>query len=185
MNILLVDDEEAYRSTLGASIEAEGYQVATAENARSALEVSRGFPPDLLVVDWMLRNSLDGLEVARKLQESAPDLKTILITGYPSSSLRSRARDDGVLAFLEKPFSLDDLLAAIRRAEDARRRRIRNCVGCGLHLPLLRPAPDEQPASFACALCGQRYLAVIDRSFPLEVQANVVPLQPRDTGRQD
>jgi len=112
--VLVVDDEQTYCDSLGALLTAEGFDVKTARTADSALETGRRFIPDLLVADWMLGGELSGLDVARALQVEAPDLRTILITGYLESDLARQSHSDEIIHVLEKPFELQDFLACVR-----------------------------------------------------------------------
>ncbi len=70
--ILVCDDEKRYRTHLERAISNQGHEVRVAESAEVALEVARDFPPDLLVVDWMLRGELDGLQLAEELGVRSP-----------------------------------------------------------------------------------------------------------------
>ena len=114
--ILLVDDEPAYRDSLGHILSHESYDVRTAACAKSAIDVAQDFVPDILIVDWMLRDEMDGMQVAQNLRSVNPRLKTIFITGYRTLRLENQMREVPFAQFLSKPFSLDDFLEAIRMA---------------------------------------------------------------------
>ena len=114
--ILLVDDEPSYRDSLGHILSHESYDVRTADGAKAAVEVAHDFVPDILIVDWMLRDAMDGVQVAQSLRALNPRLKTIFITGYRTSRLENQMREVPFAQFLNKPFSLDDFLEAIRMA---------------------------------------------------------------------
>ncbi len=114
--VLIVDDEPGYREHLQALLAAEGYDVESAANSAAAIEAGRRFLPDVLVVDWQLREELDGFDVSNTLRETLPDLRTILITGYAIPSLDSKVITSKIRAVLFKPFGIDDLREAVRRA---------------------------------------------------------------------
>ena len=114
--ILLVDDEPSYRDSLGHILAHEGHDVRTADGAKAALDLAADFAPDILIVDWMLRDEMDGVEVAQNLRSVNPGLKTIFITGYRTSRLETQVREVPFAQFLSKPFSLDDFLEAVRLA---------------------------------------------------------------------
>ncbi len=114
--VLLVDDEPSYRDSLGHILSHEDYDVRTASNGKAALDVTDDFVPDILIVDWMLRDEMDGVEVAQNMRSANPGLKTIFITGYRTSRLESEMRAVPFAQFLSKPFSLDDFLEAVRLA---------------------------------------------------------------------
>lgn len=116
--VLVVDDESAYRELMREMLSGIGHEVQTAETASSAVEIGSQFRPDLLVVDWMLRSDLDGFDVANSLRKVRPDLRTILITGFPTPSLEAKAVGARIGAVLYKPFDAEELLDAVRRATD-------------------------------------------------------------------
>ena len=113
--VLIVDDEPAYRETLRLLVPCEGYEVETASTGQEAFDVARQFPPDVLVIDWMLKDHTDGLEVAKKLRDALPSMQVVLISGYPTATLEARIHSVADVEFLTKPFTLNDLLQAIRR----------------------------------------------------------------------
>jgi len=119
VRVLVVEDEIHYRENLDYCLTDEGYDVATAHNGQSAIEVAARFRPQILIADWMLHNSLTGLDVFRMIRKSLPGLETILITGFPSDGLRADAKESQVFEIFEKPFDLDDLLLAVRFAAKA------------------------------------------------------------------
>jgi DNA-binding response OmpR family regulator len=177
MNVLVVDDEEEYRRMLSLVMSADGFEVKTAANCDEAIDGIREFPPDIVVMDWMLRNSINGLEVCESLRRFVPDFSMVLITGYPSDELRGQAAALRVEYFIEKPFGVDDFLVSIRRVRERRERRISKCVSCGWRLPLLRPRPGETGSSWICGFCGARYSAVLDAFCPEDIIRNALPVK--------
>jgi DNA-binding response OmpR family regulator len=116
VKVLVIDDEPAYRDSLRLLMPCEGFEVDTAANAREAYDAAARFQPDVLVVDWMLKDHTDGLEVANSMRADHPNLRVILITGYPTASLEARIRNSPSTQFLTKPFTLSDLIDAIYAA---------------------------------------------------------------------
>ncbi len=114
--VMIVDDEPEYREILSRSALRLGHEVETAEDATSALECGRRYAPDVLFVDWMLGSELNGVEVARSLSESVPELITIVISGDLSLELPSGEFEAGRISFLPKPFGLDEFRVAIENA---------------------------------------------------------------------
>ena len=70
----------------------------------------------MILADWMLKDHVHGLQVAESLREVRPDLQILLMTGFPSSEIRKEADRARVFQFLEKPFGLDEVAAAIHAA---------------------------------------------------------------------
>jgi CheY-like chemotaxis protein len=113
IKILVVDDEEVYCINLRLLLELKGYRVAVATDGPTALKLAESMPPDLLIVDWMLRSEMNGREVAQLLHDLLPRLKSILITGFPAEELEDQIQQMPFAAVLQKPFSMDDLLEKI------------------------------------------------------------------------
>ena len=112
--VLVIDDEPSYRDALELMLAHEGFQVATARNGREAIRHVEADPPDVLVVDWLLRGEMDGLAVLRAVRELVPAVHAVFITGYPTPSLRASVARLPSTVFLAKPFDLVDLIAAVR-----------------------------------------------------------------------
>jgi two-component system nitrogen regulation response regulator NtrX len=113
--LLLVDDELRFRTHLGRILEAWGHEVRIAADVAGALEAARSFEPELLIADWMLRSSSDGLELAEALRARDPGLRVVLITGHPSDALLGRVAAGELAAVLEKPFTPAELRELLER----------------------------------------------------------------------
>lgn len=112
--VFIVDDDEAVRDSLKMLLESHGIEVEEYANTQNFL---RGFHPrarQCLILDQHLPG-MTGLDFLSSSQGAALDLPVILLTGRGSTSLRDRARDLGVRAYLEKPVPEDILLATITR----------------------------------------------------------------------
>jgi len=111
--ILIVDDESPYRVFLRKLFERQGCDVETSASGLISLEIARTDAPDVLIIDWMLRNSMDGLQVASEMRKQIPGLRTVLITGYPSSDLEQQVAKQPRMTYLAKPFETDEIVAAV------------------------------------------------------------------------
>ncbi|MEJ2108341.1 MAG: response regulator [Acidobacteriota bacterium] len=114
-HILLVEDEQNVAKGLELVLNDEGYDVETAATGRGALDMFRGNGFDLIVSDLRLPD-IDGLEVIREVRDYRPEVKAIIITGYPSVSSAVDAVRMGVMDYLRKPFTDEELLKAVRNA---------------------------------------------------------------------
>jgi two-component system, NtrC family, nitrogen regulation response regulator NtrX len=115
--ILIVDDADGVRESLGSLLEDEGYRVDgahTAAEARSALE-RQGF--DLVLLDMVLPDG-GGLELLEELQEHYVDLPVIVISGHGNVDAAVRATRLGAYDFLEKPLALERVLVTVHNALD-------------------------------------------------------------------
>ena len=122
--VLIVDDEAGYRDHLAFGLLDDGYKVKTAPSGAEAIEVGSRFRPSVLVVDWMLKEQIHGLNVSEVLRAVVPELQTILITGFCSRELRAQADRSQVFDFLEKPFDLARLQHAVSEALFAEKRPV-------------------------------------------------------------
>lgn len=116
MRILIVDDEPTYREYLERFLVRDGLEVRTAETGAEAIRIAAEFTPQVLLVDWMLRCEMHGIEVGEKMRKLCPELRILLMTGFPTSDLTTEAERVGIDGLLEKPFALEDLSGAIAAA---------------------------------------------------------------------
>lgn len=130
--ILLADDDEAVRESVGRLLRFEGYETLLAGDGRTAVElVADG--PDLVLMDVTMPQ-LDGLAATRRIRASGCIVPILMITGRDAVGDRIVALDNGADDYLTKPFEADELLARVR----ALLRRS--------HRPLVppQPGPAEQ-----------------------------------------
>jgi len=112
--ILVVDDEHAIVETLRYALEKEGYEVLDAGDGGQALDLARGRPPDLVLLDVMLPG-MSGFEVCRMLRlESAVPI--LMITARADEPDRVVGLDLGADDYITKPFSIREVLARVRAA---------------------------------------------------------------------
>ena len=109
-HLLIVDDEGNLRSMLSAALRHHGFTVTEAENGRQALEQVAKEHPDLLVLDVMLPE-LDGFEVCRRLRSDGDHTPVLFLTARDGTEDKVRGLTLGGDDYLQKPFSLDELVA--------------------------------------------------------------------------
>ncbi len=114
--ILIVDDEAVYCEQLRIILRRLGHEVATTESGQDAIGIDRTFRCDLLLVDWMLKESASGLDVANTLRTANPEAAVIMITGYPADQLAEEVGETERIRFLQKPFGADVLRQAVAEA---------------------------------------------------------------------
>jgi two-component system cell cycle sensor histidine kinase/response regulator CckA len=112
--VLLVEDEAMVRTVAERALTRQGYTVLTAANGEEALEiVGRGEPIDLLISDVVMP-VMDGPTMVREARKTRPGLPILFMSGYAEEQLR-RSIDIDNVAFLPKPFSVQQLSEAARR----------------------------------------------------------------------
>ena len=109
---LVVDDEPALVTLVGAYLSREGFEVASAADGETALRVARAFSPDVVVLDLMLPG-LDGVEVCRRLREFS-DAYVVMLTARAEEADKVAGLSTGADDYVTKPFSPGELMARIR-----------------------------------------------------------------------
>jgi two-component system KDP operon response regulator KdpE len=110
--VLVVDDDPAMRRTLSINLRARDYEVETAGDGRSALQVVEERMPDVVLLDLGLPD-LDGIAVLRQLR-SFTQVPVIVVSARSESDDKVEALDLGADDFITKPFSIEELLARVR-----------------------------------------------------------------------
>lgn len=110
--VLVVDDDPAMRRTLSINLRARDYEVETAGDGRSALQVVDERMPDVVLLDLGLPD-LDGIAVLTQLR-SFTQVPVIVVSARTESDDKVEALDLGADDFITKPFSLEELLARVR-----------------------------------------------------------------------
>jgi two-component system cell cycle sensor histidine kinase/response regulator CckA len=113
--VLLVEDETAVRAFAARALASRGYQVleaASGVEALSAIEKNGG-EVDLVVSDVVMPE-MDGPTLLRELRSKRPDMKVIFISGYAEEAFKKNLPEGERFVFLPKPFSLKDLVAAVK-----------------------------------------------------------------------
>ena len=113
--VLLVEDEPAQREILAYNLEAEGFDVAKAENGDDALLLFDEVDPDLILLDWMLPG-VSGIEVCRRLKSHPKKrgVPVIMISARTEEVDRVRGLETGADDYVVKPYSVIELMARVR-----------------------------------------------------------------------
>jgi len=118
--VLMVEDDEAIRSSSHAILEELGFQVVAAESAREALQTLRsGKRVDLLFTDVVLPGGTNGAQLATEGHSIRPNLPVLFTTGYSRNILIHDGCLDPEVRLLAKPYSPHDLAVAVRTSLDA------------------------------------------------------------------
>ena len=114
ITILVVEDDEQVRASTTMLLHSMGCTVREAGDARTGLEILDGDPHiDLLLSDVVLPGGKSGIDLLHICAERHPRLKTILVSGYPLTALQQH---DAAVSVLRKPFTREELSAAIAKA---------------------------------------------------------------------
>jgi len=114
--ILIVEDNKLNSQLICESLDRMGYSKNhVVDNFKSALEFVDKTPPDLILMDIMLKGSRDGVTIASQIQ-SKHDIPIIYITGYAKDKIIERVKDTNPYAFIKKPFKYEELKANVQIA---------------------------------------------------------------------
>jgi len=113
--LLLVDDDEVYCSVLGDALKKRGYDVHTACDLATALQLARAHEPEYAVVDLRI-GSESGLELVRQLAALDENTAIVMLTGYASVATAVEAIKLGAVHYLAKPANTSDVIAALQRS---------------------------------------------------------------------
>jgi two-component system, NarL family, response regulator NreC len=115
IRVVLADDHVLVRQGLKSLLEREGFQVvAEASDGQEALRHAQSLKPDILVMDISMP-VLNGLEAARQICLSSPQIKTILLTQHDEEEYLSEALEAGVKGYVLKSQVASDLINAMRQ----------------------------------------------------------------------
>ena len=116
-HVLIVDDESVVRKGISRALANRHIQATEAANGKEALAHLNTRDFDLVLLDIKMED-MDGVEVLQQIRHKDPETSVVMITGYPTIATAVRCTKLGALDYLTKPFSLDDLDAALGKAHN-------------------------------------------------------------------
>jgi len=121
--ILIVDDESAIRTSLSMILGRSGYKVDTAENGAIALDKIKERNYSIVILDYKMP-LMDGYETLKNIVAYCDKNKihapaTIIMTAYNYEEIEPKCRQLGAFVFLSKPFKLQNMIDAVKSAEES------------------------------------------------------------------
>jgi len=110
-SVLVVDDDDVFRTRLGKAFRDRGYEVRTAQTAAEAVRLAQQDSPEFAVVDLRMPGA-SGLDVIRELHAIDPASVVVMLTGYGSIATAVEAVRAGAVHYLSKPVDIDQILTA-------------------------------------------------------------------------
>lgn len=120
--ILIVEDDDTIRVTVGNFLARQGFQVEVAENGQQALVLLKEKTFALVLLDLHLPD-MHGLDILAKVRESDDQPLVVIMTAYPEVRTAVAALKAGAYDYINKPFDLEDLRELMRRAMETQRLR--------------------------------------------------------------
>jgi two-component system, NtrC family, sensor kinase len=115
--IVLIDDETDILDVTQLALADAGYQVATAEDGQSGLDLCRGFKPRIVITDIRMPG-LSGLDVLEQLKKDDPNVEVIVVTAFTDMDVAIKALRLDASDFITKPINNDALHMAVNRARE-------------------------------------------------------------------
>lgn len=146
--ILVVDDEEAIRLFLEATLEDEGYEVLTASTGGEALAILDHTVPDFVLLDLMLPD-MSGLEVLKEYKERLPHVNVSMLTAYSETETTVKAMKLDAYEYISKPIPLPTLLRVVAQGLEESapaRERFLNIHQCDLFRGMEDIVPSQNAA---------------------------------------
>ncbi|MBV6501422.1 MAG: Transcriptional regulatory protein CreB [Prosthecobacter sp.] len=118
--VLVVDDEPHVLAVASTILQSQGFDVSSCESGEAALAILNestraGLSPHVMVLDLTLPGGMSGFEVLERVQEMSPDMPVIACSGYFQEDARELCQAIGFIDILQKPYSLEQLCAIVRR----------------------------------------------------------------------
>ena len=118
-SLIIVDDDDPFRSRLSRAMEKKGFSVKEAKTVEKALEVIKSSPPSFAVVDLRLETG-NGLDVVKELSKVKKDSRIVMLTGYGNLLTAVAAVKAGAIDYMAKPVDADDVEAALLANPDTK-----------------------------------------------------------------
>ncbi len=115
-SILLIDDEPEQNEIMGKLIGSLGYKTYSATSGEEGIAFLKGQPVDLILLDMIMGDGLNGRETYERILQVQPGQKAIIISGYSRNEDVQKAKNLGISHFLEKPVTLSKLSSAIKQS---------------------------------------------------------------------
>ena len=118
IKVLMVDDEEQFRSTTSKILSRRGYETSMAGSGEEAIEILKTAQQDVVVLDIKMPG-MDGHEALAQIKKMNPDIQVIMLTGHGASDSAKESLQQGAFDYLSKPCDIDLLAAKINDAHAA------------------------------------------------------------------
>ena len=115
--VLFIDDDESIRKVISIDLTDAGYQVFTAADGESGIDLLKDQPCQIVITDIRMPG-IDGIEVVRRIKADDPDIEVIVVTGHGDMQLAVKALQLDASDFITKPIDHEALEVALKRAKE-------------------------------------------------------------------
>ena len=118
-SLLILDDDDPFRSRLARAMEKKGFIVKEAKSVEEGLKIAQNTPTNFAVIDLRLEDG-NGLEVIKTLHKSKKESRIVMLTGYGNLPTAVAAVKAGAIDYIAKPVDADDVEAALLAAPESK-----------------------------------------------------------------
>lgn len=118
--ILIIDGKKEIREFTERFFRERNFEVSSAGSGKGAIESAREWKPDVALLDIRIED-MGGLNVLKRIREVSPKTKVVIVTSVDDMDIMDEAKKLGVVAYLNKPILLDQLLDIVKRGMGAKR----------------------------------------------------------------
>ncbi len=110
--ILLVDDEDQFRSAMSKRLSVRGYEVFDVDNGEDSIKIARHENPEVVILDQKMPD-WDGIKTLRELKKIRPEIQVIMLTGHGSVESARISGQHDIFAYMQKPAPIEDMIEKI------------------------------------------------------------------------
>ncbi len=110
--ILLVDDEDQFRSAMSKRLSVRGYEVFDVDNGEDSIKIARHENPEVVILDQKMPD-WDGIKTLRELKKIRPEIQIIMLTGHGSVESARISGQHDIFAYMQKPAPIEDMIEKI------------------------------------------------------------------------
>ena len=118
-SLLILDDDDPFRSRLGRAMEKKGFVVTEAKSVEEGLKIAESAPTNFALIDLRLEDG-SGLEVVKAIHKSKKDSRIVMLTGYGNLPTAVAAVKAGAIDYIAKPVDADDVEAALLASPESK-----------------------------------------------------------------
>ena len=118
-SLLILDDDDPFRSRLARAMEKKGFQVKEAKSVEEGLRIAESTPTNFALVDLRLEDG-SGLDVVKALHKSKKESRIVMLTGYGNLPTAVAAVKAGAIDYMAKPVDADDVEAALLASPESK-----------------------------------------------------------------